>query len=137
MRLMPCLLLISAVAQADVMASNAWVGEVPLGSPVAAVYLSLHNTGPAAVSLRGITSPQAGHVMWHATMQHQGMRHMQHRDTVTLAPGERVTLQPGGDHLMLMDLRQPLRLGDSVALTLDFAGATPVRVLAPLRARQP
>ena len=47
-----------------------------------------------------------------------------------LPAGQAVSLAPGGDHIMLMGVTEPLKTGDTVPLTLTFANAPPVEVTA-------
>ena len=49
-----------------------------------------------------------------------------------LAPGKPLTMRPGGYHIMLMELKQPLRRGESFPLTLTFEHAAPVTVQVPV-----
>lgn len=127
-------LLLAVPAQAAVVASDAWVGEVPPVSDVAAAYLTLVNTGTQPVTLDAVTSPQAGYVMWHEVRAGHGMHQAA---VVRLAPGQRVRLAPAGTHLMLMDLKGPLRLGDPVRLQFRFVGAPALTVDATVRRQLP
>ena len=52
------------------------------------------------------------------------------RDGLPLPAGQAVELKPGGNHIMLLAVAEPLKAGDTVALTLTFASATPVEVTA-------
>ena len=56
--------------------------------------------------------------MVHETIMVDDTMRMRHRDAVTVAAGETVMLEPGGLHIMLMGLSNPLRQGDSFAVTL-------------------
>jgi copper(I)-binding protein len=51
------------------------------------------------------------------------MRMRQLADGLEIPAGGEVTLKPGSYHVMLMDLKQPLKAGDKVPLTLTFKGA--------------
>jgi copper(I)-binding protein len=67
-----------------------------------------------------------------------GMMKMSAIDKLPLPAGKAVDLKPGGYHVMLFDLKQPLKAGDTVPLTLTFedkAGRkASVEVRAPVRA---
>ena len=52
---------------------------------------------------------------------------------LAIEPGKTVKLAPGGYHLMLMDLKSPLKQGDKVPLTLEFEKAGKVKL--PLKCR--
>ncbi len=73
-----------------------------------------------------------GMAMLHRSVSHGGMSDMQDVDSVALPAGKLVPLAPGGTHIMLMDLPHGLTAGGSVRLTLHFAKAAPVQVVAPV-----
>jgi copper(I)-binding protein len=66
-----------------------------------------------------------------------GTMTMQQVTEIALPAGETVTLQPGGLHLMLIGLAEPLELGDTFDLTLDFAEAEDVTVSVEVRDEAP
>jgi copper(I)-binding protein len=66
-----------------------------------------------------------------------GTMTMQQVAEIALPAGETVTLQPGGLHLMLIDLAEPLEIGDTFDLTLDFAEADDVTVSVEVRDEAP
>ncbi len=86
-------------------------------------YFSLHNRTSTAVTLQSASSPAFARVMLHQTRIRDGQSEMQSlQDGVTVAPGESIEFVPGGMHLMLMQALQPLQVGDSVPVVLEFAG---------------
>lgn len=105
------------------------------GARVAAAYLQLENTGKTPITLVSATSPVCGKVELH-TMSMEGgiMRMRQITDGVTIQPGGTASLEPGGMHLMLMDLRQQLTPGTEVAITLTFNGAPSQTLKFPVQA---
>jgi copper(I)-binding protein len=110
---------------------QAWVRQVP-GSDVAAVYLTLRNTGDKPVSVVGIESPLAGSAMIHQTKIEGGMSRMRPQSALLVPPGQTLKLAPGGIHIMLMDVR-PLATGENVPLVLKLADGTSVRADAQVR----
>jgi hypothetical protein len=66
----------------------------------------------------------------HESFTDQGVSKMRPMQSLTVAPGQPVTLVPGGYHIMLMNLKQPLTEGQTVPLTLTFEKAGPVKVSA-------
>ena len=59
---------------------------------------------------------------------------MRQVDAIDLPAGQAVELKPGGLHIMLMDLKAPLKAGDTVPLTLRFEKAGEHTVQVPVRA---
>lgn len=95
-------------------------GEVRITAPrpgtaMSAGYLRLENPGRAAVTLTRVTSPQFGRVDLHRTVVEDGVSKMRPVPELVIAPGESVTLEPGGLHLMLMQPR-----GDGARISLQF-----------------
>jgi copper(I)-binding protein len=66
-----------------------------------------------------------------------GMMTMREVGSIELPAGKMVMLQPGGLHIMLMDLAGPLVVGSSFTATLDFAVAGPLEVIIEVRDTAP
>jgi len=101
---------------------NAWSRATAPGAAVGVVYFEVVNTG-AADELSAIESPVAQSVAMHATTTVGGMMEMRPIASVAIPAAGRVVFGPGGLHAMLMELKQPLEVGDRVPLTLVFAHA--------------
>ena len=65
------------------------------------------------------------------------MRMQELTDGLPLPAGETVTLQPGGYHVMLLDIAEPLEVGDEIELTLDFEDADDVTITVEVAASAP
>ena len=98
----------------------------------AAAYLTLVNTGQAKVRLVEIETPVAERAEIHRTIQKGEVMRMELAGNLELSPGERIVLEPGGLHLMLMDLRQSLDKGGSFPLTLRFADGGTTEAAVPV-----
>lgn len=84
-------------------------------------YLVLHNSGDRPATLTDAASPAFARVMLHRTVITDGQAGMRHVDSVELPAGGELRFEPGGYHLMLMQRRGDLHIGDRVELTLRFA----------------
>ena len=119
----------AAVAQTGQLEiSGAWARATPGKAENGAAYLTIQS--PTADRLVSASSPVAKKAELH-TMSMQGMvMKMRPLAGLDIPAGEPVTLKPGGDHIMLLGLNQPLREGQTFPLTLTFekAGARPVTV---------
>ena len=111
---------------------DAWVREVP-GSDVAAAYLTLRNPTTKPITVVGMESSLAEHVMIHETKTVSGQSQMRPHEQLVIAPGETVKFEPGGLHVMLMGMTQPVAVGKSVPLVLLLADGTKVRAAAVVR----
>jgi hypothetical protein len=106
-----------------------WARATPSGAKVGAGYLKLTNTGATPDRLVGATAAAAGRVEIHEMSMDNGVMKMRPiKDGVELKPGATVELKSGGYHLMMMDLKQPLKQGDHVKGTLTFEKAGAVDV---------
>ncbi|MCX9146019.1 copper chaperone PCu(A)C [Erythrobacter sp. WG] len=101
-----------------------WSRATAEGQNAGGAFMTIANTGTAADRLTGGSTPVAGRVEIHTmTMEGDVMKMRQLADGLEVPAGGEVTLKPGSFHVMLMDLKQPLKAGDKVPLTLTFAGA--------------
>lgn len=114
---------------AVVEASDPAVGAVPDGS--AAVYLALESIGGDDV-LTGASCECGAEVSLHVTEDRNGVLLMVATDRLELPAGESVELDPGGSHLMIEDLSEPLTEGSTVRLTLQFDRAPDATVDVPV-----
>lgn len=111
-------LLCAAPAWAQVAVDAPWVRATVAQQPATGAFMRL--TASRDLRLVGARSAAAAHVEVHEmAMQGQTMR-MRQIAALALPKGRAVALAPGGYHLMLIGLKQPLRVGAKVALTLVF-----------------
>lgn len=123
------LLLAMSAAAADVgiTVDNAWGRATAPGQDNGSIQLSI--TSKKAAKLVAIASPAAGAVEIHSMTHENGKMKMRAVESIALPAGKTVDLGKSGNHVMLLNLKQPLKAGDSVPLTLtiEFAdkhGAT-------------
>ena len=109
---------------------NAWARATPGNVKTGAVYMTVLDRGAATDRLVGVSSPVAARAELHSMSNDGGVMKMQHVDAVPVAPGTPTELKPGGYHIMLMELKHPLKEGDSVPMTLRFEKAGSVEVMA-------
>jgi copper(I)-binding protein len=102
-------------------------------APVGGAYLTIVNSGSTDDTLVAVTTPAAETAQLHEMkMDGEVMKMSELPGGVPVPAGQTVTLQPGGLHIMLMQLTQPLVEGSSIKLTLTFAGAGTVDVEVPV-----
>jgi copper(I)-binding protein len=93
---------------------------------------------PVDSKLVEVATPVAKAAEIHSMAQEAGVMKMRAMDSLALPAGKAVELSPGGYHVMLLELVQPLKEGDSVPLVLTFADAngrkTTQQVKATVRA---
>lgn len=120
-------------AAAGVQAADAWCRPSPKGARVGACYLTL--TAGQTDRFTGFTTPAAATPQIHTMSTEGGMMQMrQLTEGLALPAGQAVALKPGAEHLMLIDLAQPLVEGAQVTLNLTFETAPALTVQAVVRA---
>jgi copper(I)-binding protein len=106
-----------------------WSRATPHGAAVAAGYLSIANKGPEADRLLSATAEIAGRVEIHEMKVEHGVAKMRPLERgLEVKPGASAKLEPGGYHLMFMNLNRPLKTGDRFKGTLVFEKTGPVEV---------
>lgn len=98
-------------------------------APVGGGYLTITNKGDADDRLIAVSTPVAGTSQIHEMkMEGDVMRMKELPDGLVIPAGETVKLEPGGYHLMFMELKAPLVEGQSFVVTLTFEQAGTVEV---------
>ena len=114
----------SEIRVGDLIIDRPWTREAPPSAPAMGGYLTIRNEGEVADTLMGGSTSFASLVEVHEMAVTDGIMTMRALDDgLEIAPGETVTLEPGGLHLMFMRLDNPPKRGETVAVTLNFANA--------------
>jgi periplasmic copper chaperone A len=117
------------VKAGDLVISQAWSRATPNGAKIGGGYLTIENKGAAADRLIGVSAEVAGKVEVHEMAMNNGVMTMRPLDKgLAIDPGKTVKLAPGGYHLMMFDLKSPLKQGDKLPITLEFEKAGKVKV---------
>lgn len=104
--------------------------------PVAGGFLTITNGGDSDDTLIAASSDAAGRVEVHEmSMQGDVMKMRELESGLPIPAGETVTLEPGGYHIMFMDLAAPLVEGEEAKVTLTFEKAGDVTLTMPVLAR--
>jgi copper(I)-binding protein len=140
--------------KAGITVSDVWARESATATGNGAAYFTLENTSDKVdkLSSASVSSSFAKSAQIHETMMEgspttmdsmspsttvagsAGMMAMQEVDSVTIPAGGTVAFEPGGYHVMLIDLAAPLKAGDTFTMSLDFMNAGVVQVTATVRA---
>ena len=110
------LLAAAASAHGQVEVRAAWVRGTVLGQTTAGAYMEL--TSNRRANLLGAESPAAGGAEIHEMKMEGDVMRMRAVSRLELPPGKTVELKPGGYHMMLVDLKRPLKMGDRVPIRL-------------------
>lgn len=111
-----------------------WSRATPGGAKVGGGYLRITNTGSTPDRLTGGSFANASRVEVHEmSLENDVMRMKQVQGGLEIKPGATVELKPGAHHLMFMDLKEPLKEGQTIKGTLVFEKAGPVDVQYTVR----
>jgi copper(I)-binding protein len=143
---------------ASIKVTEPWARASSMMAAAGAAYMKIENTGSEADALIGASSPAAATVEVHETVAMEGevpaasdgmgmespmpsasddmgggMMGMQPIARLEIPAGGTVELMPGSYHIMLIDLKQELKPGDKIEITLTFEKAGEVKVTAEVR----
>ena len=133
-----CCLLLTIAAHAGeapkaLVVSDVWM-RASLGQvPTTTAYLKIENRGPAEDKLVSVSTPVAAMSHLHDSANTNGIMSMAAVAALPIKPGQTVELAPGGLHIMVMNLKAPLKVGETVPLTLKFERAGEMTVQAEVR----
>ena len=118
-----CALSLPALAQpTGVAVTEAWSRATTGTAQTAAIYVTVTASEPDR--LTGASTPAAAMAELHQSSIEAGVMQMRAvPDGLPVTPGTPIRMAPGGYHLMLMGLKQPLKQGDHVPVTLMFQHA--------------
>jgi len=105
-----------------------WSRPTAPGMAMGVAYLVITNNGKVPDALVAASTPVAANVEFHQTTFADGMARMRPLPEIVIAPGQSVKIEPGGIHLMLVDLKSALVSGKPVPLTLEFRVAGRITV---------
>ena len=117
------------VKAGDLVITQAWSRATPNGAKIGTGYFTIENKGAAPDRLVGVSADIAGKAEVHEMAINNGVMTMRPLENgLTIDPGKTVKLAPGGYHLMLFDLKSPLKQGDKLPITLEFEKAGKVQL---------
>lgn len=123
-----CAALASDYIQGQLHVMQPWSRPLPPVSTNGAAYLSVMNVGDTADKLVSVSTPAAERAELHTHIMDGGVMKMRQVDSVDIPAGAKTVLEPGGLHIMLFGLKQPLVEGKSYPLTLGFEHAGEIQV---------
>ena len=115
--------------------STPWARATPKGAAAGAGYMTITNKGTSPDSVSCVSDDASAQCQIHTMTMEGGVMKMRPVEGgLEIKPGETVTLQPGGYHIMFVELKHPLEQGQSVKATLKFEHAGTVDVEYPIAA---
>lgn len=117
-----------AAGPVTVTVTDAWARAGAPAARAGAAFLTVTNGGAEADRLMAAKTPVAERAELHTHLLDNGVMKMREVDAIEVAPGSPVVLRPGGLHVMLLGLKQPLTVGTRFPVTLTFAKSGEVTV---------
>lgn len=114
-------LLLAFGAHAQTVVKDAWVRATVASQKTSGLYAQI--TSPGGGKLVAASSPLAGVAEIHEMAMDGNVMRMRALSAIDLPPGKTVELKPGGYHVMLLELKQELKAGDAVPVTLVVEGS--------------
>ncbi len=118
----------SALAQVNV--SSAWARSTVPGQSGTGAFMTIVSKDGG--KLVGAASPVAGVVELHEMAMDNNVMKMRAIPALDLPAGREVQLKPGGYHVMLLDLKRPLKVGEKVQIELRLETRDGKRVTQPV-----
>ena len=110
-----------------------WARPSPLPNGNSAIYFNLVNPTDAADRLVAVSSP-AGMASLHKSVTESGVVRMEAQsEGLVIEPSSSVILAPGGTHVMLMGIAEPLAVGDQISVTLSFEQMGEIILTVPVQ----
>jgi hypothetical protein len=104
------------VCAADISVTDAWARATMPGQPVSGAYMQIRSDADAR--LVSVSSPAVPRVEMHEMKMDGDVMRMREVKAIELPKGKTVSLEPGGFHIMLMNLQKPIAAGDVIPLIL-------------------
>ena len=118
----------SAWAEGSIAVTEPWARASAPAARNGAAYMVVSNGGAEADRIVAAESPVAEKAELHTHLMDNGVMKMRPVEAIEVSPGEPAVLRPGGLHVMLLGLKQPLTQGGRFPVTLKFAKAGAVTV---------
>lgn len=125
--------LTSVSAMAEIITSDAYVRAVPAGFENTALFVKITNRNNSDVYLTKAVSSIADNVELHNHVNNDGAMMMRPVEQIKIGGTQTVELAPGGYHIMLIDLKRDLEVGENIEVDLSFSDGTKVELEAPVK----
>ncbi|GLR73335.1 copper chaperone PCu(A)C [Aliivibrio sifiae] len=123
----------TAFAQSELVIENPYARATPPNAVNSAIFMTIKNTGNEDRTLISASTSIAKKVELHTVVKTDGMMKMREVDTIDIPKNKDVMLKPGGLHIMLFELTQPLKEEEFIDVTLNFKNGDKEQFKAPVK----
>ena len=128
-----CLLMSSFLFASNIEIENAYVRATPPGLPNSAAFMTVKNNGDKDIAIIKASSKVSKVVELHTHTNKDGVMKMYQVPKIDVNAHSETTLKPGGLHIMLIGLYNPLKVGEEISLTLEFSNGETKTITAPIK----
>lgn len=126
-----------AAAADTVSVENPYVRLVPPSAQTTGAFMVIRNSGDKDVKVLKAENPASKVTELHTHLNEGGVMKMRQVPAIDIKAKGEAILQPGGLHVMLIDLKAPLKEGDVVPITLSFDDGSSKKVDAKVQKIMP
>jgi len=119
--------------RAELRVDNAYLPALPPTAMTMAAYLTITNTGDSDRTITGISAELFSMAHLHKTVMEDGISKMGMMHKLIIKPGQTVSMEPGGLHIMLMRPKKGAVAKGEVPITLTFSDGETLSVVAEIR----
>ncbi|NQY35613.1 MAG: copper chaperone PCu(A)C [Alteromonadaceae bacterium] len=119
--------------KAEISVNTGYIRETIPGTSISSAYMTIHNTSMKKLSFIGASSEFSPRIEIHEHTMDNGMMRMRQRRSIEIPAQNTVVLHPSGLHLMIFDLKQPLKQDQVVSITLHFATHEDLTIQLPVQ----
>ncbi len=121
-----------AIPKEKIKIKNAWARPAQRGM-MSGAYLTIVNGTDQVDTLIGVSTDAARSAEIHLSVEKNGISEMRPAGNLPIEANSRLKLEPGGYHIMLMQLRHDLSAGDSIAVLLHLSNKDSLSVRIPIK----
>ncbi len=123
---------VSKVKNTMVLIEKAYVRATIPGTSISSSYMEIVNDSAETVTLLGVSSQISPRIEIHQHSMFEGMMRMRKLESIDIPPKGRVILQPSGLHLMIFDVKKPLKAEQQIKLNFNFSNKMSLTTQVPV-----
>lgn len=123
----------AAGAADQIAVSDAYIRQAPPGAMATGAFMVIRNAGPSEVRVVKASNPAARLTELHTHLNEGGVMKMRPVKDIPVPAGGEAVLKPGGLHVMLIEMKSPLKEGDTVPITLGLDDGSSKEISVPVR----
>lgn len=127
----------TAPSPPEITVSGQWARTSPMATDMGAAYMTIEASALDELIGASVDMSVAMMTEVHETVTVDGASKMQEVSRIEVSPGAPIEMKPGGYHVMLMGLTEPLTTGETIEVTLKFSKAGEVTVQVPVQPDAP